>query len=329
MKRVCLLAIFFSLGSLEILGQYFTPPPVYFKPGYPREGKDRLASLPYISGDGFRSLARFHIDEYRIPINPDDVKAGDIIYMKTDSSEFFFSTIHPRIKNKYILITHNSDSSAPGKFRHILDDEKLIAWFALNPDVAYHPKLFPIPIGLGNRAWTLENPTNSAKEEHGCVKRFDAAISQLHTFKKDKLLYLNFTISIPGFTNHLREDVQAIFAQKSFCYKATRKPIKEYLAELGQSKFVLSPHGYGLDCHRTWEALLMGSIPIVKASTLDPLYEGLPVLIVNDWHEITEELLLKKHVEMQSKTYKMERIYAKYWHDKIRKYQQDFLDNNQ
>ena len=31
--------------------------------------------------------------------------------------------------------------------------------------------------------------------------------------------------------------------------------------------FVASPSGNGLDCHRTWEALLLRSIPIVKVQT--------------------------------------------------------------
>jgi hypothetical protein len=59
-----------------------------------------------------------------------------------------------------------------------------------------------------------------------------------------------------------------------------------------QVAFVLSPHGRGLDCYRTWEALLMGAIPIVKRSPLDPLFDGLPVVIVDDWSEITESALV-------------------------------------
>jgi hypothetical protein len=30
--------------------------------------------------------------------------------------------------------------------------------------------------------------------------------------------------------------------------------------------FVASPYGGGPDCHRTWEALILGCIPIVKSS---------------------------------------------------------------
>ena len=55
--------------------------------------------------------------------------------------------------------------------------------------------------------------------------------------------------------------------------------------------FVICPHGGGLDCHRNWEALCLGCIPIVKTSPIDKLYSDLPVLIIKDWHIITQELL--------------------------------------
>jgi hypothetical protein len=51
--------------------------------------------------------------------------------------------------------------------------------------------------------------------------------------------------------------------------------------------FVACPHGDEWDSHRAWEALLLGSIPIVRSSALDPLYAGLPVVIVREWAEVT------------------------------------------
>jgi len=61
--------------------------------------------------------------------------------------------------------------------------------------------------------------------------------------------------------------------------------------QLAESKFVLSPHGRGLDCYRTYEALSLGSFVVVRSSSLDEIYDGLPVLIVEKWEHITEELL--------------------------------------
>ena len=54
-------------------------------------------------------------------------------------------------------------------------------------------------------------------------------------------------------------------------------------------RFIISPHGNGLDCHRTWEALALGCYPIIKSSPLDCMFEGLPVIIVNNWNEVTPD----------------------------------------
>ena len=56
----------------------------------------------------------------------------------------------------------------------------------------------------------------------------------------------------------------------------------------------LSPPGAGLDCHRTWEAMFVGSVPIVPRTSLDDLYADgdLPILVVDDLAELTDEFLL-------------------------------------
>lgn len=41
-----------------------------------------------------------------------------------------------------------------------------------------------------------------------------------------------------------------------------------------------------MDCHRTWEILLLKTVPIVLKSSLSPLYQGLPVIQVDDWEEV-------------------------------------------
>ena len=43
-----------------------------------------------------------------------------------------------------------------------------------------------------------------------------------------------------------------------------RLRVSEYLMALGRHRFVISPRGNGLDAHRTWETLLVGSIPSMR-----------------------------------------------------------------
>ena len=59
------------------------------------------------------------------------------------------------------------------------------------------------------------------------------------------------------------------------------------LEEYARAQFVASPWGGGLDCHRTYEALAMGAIPIVRSSgPLDASFAAQPVLIVDDWADV-------------------------------------------
>jgi len=74
----------------------------------------------------------------------------------------------------------------------------------------------------------------------------------------------------------------------AFGDKVTRMSgsMEEWFAAVADHKLIVSPTGHGLDTHRTWEILTLGRIPIVESSLLDPLYEGLPVLILGSWAEL-------------------------------------------
>ena len=82
--------------------------------------------------------------------------------------------------------------------------------------------------------------------------------------------------------------------------------------------FWLSPHGNGLDCHRTWEALYLDAIPIVWNSTLNPLYAGLPVLVLNHLNQLTERFLRDKLKEisinkLKLNFYRLEKLRFSFW----------------
>jgi hypothetical protein len=263
--------------------------------------QNRNTSFPYVSGDTFRAYADFVIDETNLGNHfpAKKVKPGNTIFLKVDYLEHFFKKIHPKIRSRYILITHNGDRGAPGAFADMLDDDKLIAWFGQNTDTCVHPKLHPIPIGIANRYWG-----------HGDTAVFDQVRSGLSAIPKEHLVYMNFSIgTYPG----ERSLVYNLFASQPFCLVSSPKDLGSYLTEAASSKFVLSPRGNGLDCHRTWEAFYMGAIPIVRTSTADQMYEGLPVLLVQDWNEVTQEFLEQKYEEMSKQTYHLERMYADYW----------------
>jgi hypothetical protein len=230
---------------------------------------------------------------------PENISDGDIVFLKSEKAGSFYTNIHPKIHSRYILISHNSDASAPSICRELLEDNKVIAWFAQNSYEFSHPKLTPIPIGIENRYNRNGNPDVVLK----AMEHVENAS------ERDIFLYMNFSIrTFP------EERSQVISLFKNMAYHVTKpKPYIEYLEDLSRSVFVLSPRGNGYDCHRTWEALYMGAIPIVKSSSMDSLFEGLPVVIVNSWDEITEDFLRKKHQEILSGLYNLDKIYMNYW----------------
>ena len=82
--------------------------------------------------------------------------------------------------------------------------------------------------------------------------------------------------------------------------------------------FVLSPHGGGYDCHRTWEALALGCIPIVKSSPIDRVFERLPVLIVQNWSDVSLGLLEQTRTRFAAHHWAWHRLTLSYWATAIR-----------
>jgi len=298
-----------TVQASEVKPGFFLPPQTFYVHAQqPRDPSKRPSSYPYIAGDSFRALCKFIIDETNIPFEPAAVQDGDLIFVKPEPPiiEYFFAVLHPKIHAHYILITHNSDEPVPGNYARYLDDAKVLGWFGQNTD-REHPKLFTVPIGIANQHWP-----------HGNVQVLTDALANKPPVKNN-LLYMNFDIN----TNpRARKPVYDFFVTKSFCFNAPRKPWPAYLQEMAHFKFVLSPVGNGLDCHKTWEAFYLGCIPVVQKTSLDPMYEGLPILIVDQWHQVTEELLKAQYAAFHGSAYSVEKCYMQYWIDLIRDYQE-------
>ena len=67
---------------------------------------------------------------------------------------------------------------------------------------------------------------------------------------------------------------------------------------------------------------MLGGFVVVKASTLDSLYEGLPVLVVGSWAEATKELLDAKYAEFAARDdWQMDKLLIDHWRQRIRREQ--------
>lgn len=82
-----------------------------------------------------------------------------------------------------------------------------------------------------------------------------------------------------------------------------------YFESLPNYKFIISPEGNGIDCHRHYEALMAGCIPIIEDNELiKEKYKGCPILYTKDYSEITKDYLEEKYNEMIDKEYDFSRL---------------------
>jgi hypothetical protein len=236
------------------------------------------------------------VDDTRVPFYPRKVKSGDIVFLKTKYMNHYLKHMHPLIQNPYVLITHFGSEEVPNQWAHLLEDPKILKWFGINATVD-HPKLAAIPLGIA-------------------LVGIDKLVEvQEKEIPKRRLLYSNFNEA----THPDRMECKRYFEDKKFCFNDSRRPFAEYLEEVKASKFTVSPRGCGIDCHRVWESLLIGTIPVVTSTKLDPLYEEFPILIVKDWSEVTEDFLNQKHGELLPRFQNQEKLYAKYWLELVEK----------
>jgi hypothetical protein len=98
-------------------------------------------------------------------------------------------------------------------------------------------------------------------------------------------------------SNSERKGIKKLFKDESWASVSDRQlDYATFLSILKQSKFMICPKGNAIDCHRNWEVLLMRRVPVMKK---DPYFENLfkdyPVLFVDDYSDITEDLLIENN----------------------------------
>jgi len=96
------------------------------------------------------------------------------------------------------------------------------------------------------------------------------------------------------------------------------KSYRDYLDDLSKHIMVVCPAGNGTDCYRVLEALYLGCIPIVKRSPVTNYMDGLPMLVIDDWNEVSQAFLQKEYAKtIIDKTHSLDKIRLSYWKNQI------------
>lgn len=282
------------------------------------------------------------------------ISKGTTIYLKACHLNFFFNEILPILKNPVIIVSGDSDVETVSKHHYFLNSDKLFHWFTQNCGLPGHlPKVTRIPIGIDNPIFTklskrigflllnlkrfqpfhstlineLGNQLNLCKVGDSILPTVDKPLKVLCTFHQFERL------AKPNFYEKGREPrLEAYLSLRNNpnCFFPKQRLSQLSCWQIHQHfSFEVSPHGKGLDCHRTWESLFLKTIPIVKSSSLDELYtlEEFPVVIVENWQEITLDNLKKWHRELSDRFDRtlVRKLSIDYWQEKIQLKKQQCL----
>lgn len=242
------------------------------------------------------------------------------VYICASALQDFVKNCLPDINVPFILVSGDADNPVPigavsrEAFERLYNSEFLVAWYSQN--LAFSPKEYPklhyLPIGLDYHTLSerahIWGPMSSPKKQEDLLKAI--AARAVPFWERKPMAYTTFHFELNR--GNRQEAVEQIPSDLVY-YEPN--PVLRMASWRNQTKyaFVVSPPGKGLDCHRTWEALCLGCIPILLSSPLDDMFEDLPVLIVSSWSELSQELLDKTIVEFRDREFKMEKLTLKYW----------------
>ena len=215
------------------------------------------------------------------------------------------------------------------KLARLLDAPKLQAWFVMDHDRhendawVLHPKLRHVPMGL--------------------TKGFEALGAGLALLRKQHKprsvdVYTNFHVHAAGRTIAGARQSAADVSERNFkalnrMKTLTRRnatcalrsdgaactPEEHYVGELLKARYVISPPGSQIDCHRHWEALVFGAVPVVHASPITrALLDGLPACFVPAWDALTPDVLRRCDARLsQTRSFVWDRLTVDYWRTQI------------
>jgi len=234
-------------------------------------------------------------------VTKDFYERDAIIFCKTDFIDYLFDSIKNSNKS-YILITHHSDYSID-YHRFSQKPNCIKKWFAINP-THIDENLIPIPLGI-------KTHTGIYFEEKYKTEWFADNIDRLKNNVKNDIIYCNWS-NTSSDRMHIIDKLKNL--NIPFILESNLS-FEQYAENMSRCKYVISPPGNGIDCHRTWEALYIGCTPIVISNYIYNGWQSLPILKINDYTELSYDILS----EFSKNKFNNEILYMNYWKNLIKK----------
>mmetsp|Transcript_39126 Transcript_39126/g.112962 ORF Transcript_39126/g.112962 Transcript_39126/m.112962 type:complete len:480 (+) Transcript_39126:42-1481(+) len=247
------------------------------------------------------------------------------------------------------LIDSKEDVEARIHYTELIQDSRLRHWFTQNYDLTgcnaasgcspwsrdqgWTRKVSPIPIGLGgfqryaedfyiikaHERKSMRRQVSDLLDVRARLPRFDLkqeklllAFAPAHIHRALLLEYLGGRPYVERYAALNWQNTEVEYSDRLNYWRA-----------LGEHMFVAAPTGQGMDTYRLWEALFLGSVPVVESSALDLLYRDLPVIIIESWGSINATSLANWKLEIAQRfgpepfAHVQEKLTMRYWVDLV------------
>jgi hypothetical protein len=253
------------------------------------------------------------------PIDKPWYRENNIVYAKYTSLREVFEA--QKDQSPYTLVTEEGDFTTfqygqdhyvvrflngypLGYFGEIPNN--VIKWYGTNLNLS-HQKSELLPFG------TLKRHNDLINEE------------SLKDPEQKELLYINFS----PLSSYRRIDLYKKLKEtqlgtvqwppQDVTPEIYNKHLVNYIYMVSMHKFMFCPEGNGIDTFRIWEAFSLGCIPVLEKSYFSSYFHDLPVLIVNDYSEVTKHLLESSYDSIMEKDWNLDKLKKQYWLDEINK----------
>ena len=228
-----------------------------------------------ISGKDFKNYCRWNLcNRYEVNFNIHEIKENDFIFITTDLIRYVYNILN-NLDFKVNLIFHNSDSNFTDDLFNLINKHNV---YAIN---SVTNKVKKIPLGFG-----------------------ESTLDYIHYYDNEKinLAYCNFSID----NNSDRKICYDFAKEQEWIDKKLVKlntetlilSLPDYFNTLSTYKYNLCPRGVGIDTHRIYECIYYNVIPIVKKNELSDMYLNMPILLIDNWHDLDLNLLNNKYDEL-------------------------------
>jgi hypothetical protein len=267
-----------------------------------------------------RNIQEFKKVKYVNPFSYFCLESRDIFLVSNNYPEMVEKFVKklPNVQHSFKVVICHGDYSISKLWKHIekiIQHKYLLNIYAVNVDIQ-HPKIHPIPIGIDLHTPFFRHNNHPLEQEKELV---DTKNQLLPMEKRPVSVYCNSHLNLTDMQPHhnfpgQRQRTYELFKDTPyFFFEQSIIPREQVWKRHEQHLFILSPPGNGLDCHRTWEAIILGGIPIILSTPLDKLYQDLPVVIVKQWEEITLDNLYQWRTRILSRSFNLKKLERQYW----------------